>query len=814
MNRDRTQKAKNSGLSLPPMLEPLEQRRLLSATHYVVDSLLDIVSGADEVVTLREALEAANTNTAVTDDVQAGSATEADLISFDRAALQAEAGAGNSLVITLAGTELAITDDVTIQGPDGMLGIDAAGLSRVFRVDSGVTARLADLEITGGQTAGNGGGISNSGTLSLEGVKVGGNSAVAVGGGIYNRGDLTIGTGQVSGNESLSLGGGIYNSELAGARLSDLTLSGNTANYGGGLFINGYFGELSTVDLIRVAISGNSVQLEGGGIYNASNLRMVSTEVLGNRSGRHGAGIYFTGEFGGSVSAANTAIVGNFAHGVNSRGGGLYSTYLGQMALENSTIVANRATVEGGGIFNQNSSVLLENSIVTLNSAGSVDEIDGLVTTSASLIGTDAGFIRNPSDGGDGWGDDPATSGVDESANDDYGDLQLAPGSAAIDAGNSALLPADVLDVDSDTNTTEVLPLDLAGGVRVSGSAVDLGAYERPAAQVVGRHVFYNNSAGDGFDASPGASDDQAIDETIEALLPGQVGSGANVTATDLGLNGLMVDLSGIPDAAELSDADFLVHFATDAAAPVWVAQNPEVTLREGDGIGGSDRITLILPDGSLTGGWVRVTVPATARTTLAQQDVFYFGNLPGDFNSDMVVDDVDAGQILSHYRLTQVDIEDGDITADGQVGLADVRSLGETFGDSLSALTPPQEGLPTAPPMPETLRGTETTETTLAPQQEILATDLSLTAADAESPAVAESASDSTGRGGSSLWGSGVSLLDEASAWETLPAAPEAVEAPSAPAVMNWSDQGLEDASLTDLMAELDPSPALDLDA
>ena len=47
-------------------------------------------------------------------------------------------------------------------------------------------------------------------------------------------------------------------------------------------------------------------------------------------------------------------------------------------------------------------------------------------------------FMRSPGDGGDGWGDDPATPGVDEGANDDYGDLTLQAGSPCIDTGNNA----------------------------------------------------------------------------------------------------------------------------------------------------------------------------------------------------------------------------------------------------------------------------------------------------------------------------------------------------------------------------------------
>jgi len=49
-------------------------------------------------------------------------------------------------------------------------------------------------------------------------------------------------------------------------------------------------------------------------------------------------------------------------------------------------------------------------------------------------IDADPVFVRNPDDGGDGWGDQPGTGGG-QGENDDYGDLRLMPQSPCIDAG-------------------------------------------------------------------------------------------------------------------------------------------------------------------------------------------------------------------------------------------------------------------------------------------------------------------------------------------------------------------------------------------
>ena len=74
-------------------------------------------------------------------------------------------------------------------------------------------------------------------------------------------------------------------------------------------------------------------------------------------------------------------------------------------------------------------------------------------------------FVRNPSDGGDGWGDDPGTADVDEGVNDDYGDVRLRAGSPCIDAGDPGFVgqPGET---------------DLDGHARVLCERVDMGAYE------------------------------------------------------------------------------------------------------------------------------------------------------------------------------------------------------------------------------------------------------------------------------------------------------------------------------------------------
>jgi hypothetical protein len=54
-----------------------------------------------------------------------------------------------------------------------------------------------------------------------------------------------------------------------------------------------------------------------------------------------------------------------------------------------------------------------------------------------------------------------------------------------VDAGTNTLLPPDTFDLDGDGNTTEILPFDLGGRLRIFDwggdgiATVDMGAYER-----------------------------------------------------------------------------------------------------------------------------------------------------------------------------------------------------------------------------------------------------------------------------------------------------------------------------------------------
>jgi len=243
---------------------------------YAVNSLADLVA-PDGLITLREALEAANTNAAVY-DAPAGSATEADMIIIF-------AQDPPDSRITLEGSQLEILDDVEIYGPgpEGLT-IDADGRSRVFYVGENVEAALWGLTITGG--VGSGGGIYNyKATLDITRAVISHNVASGSGwggegGGIYNSaGNVTISDAVVSHNvvlgQSYSKGGGIYNS-YGVLNITNSTVSHNTVNYSGG----GVYDLRGTVTVVNSTICDNTASSGGGAIFDHSGTVTIVNSIV------------------------------------------------------------------------------------------------------------------------------------------------------------------------------------------------------------------------------------------------------------------------------------------------------------------------------------------------------------------------------------------------------------------------------------------------------------------------------------------------------------------------------------------------------
>ena len=359
---------------------------------------------------------------------------------------------------TLSGQTITLTNgqlyvdrnlDIDATALSGGITIDGYDSSRIFEFESFTTNVL--LKLTLSQGAGGLGGavlVNSDAVLTIAECILSNNSA-AFGGGIYTSGTLALTNSTLSGNSAQN-GGGIFSDDET-ATLINSILTDNTALNNGGAF----YCFLGSLSLENSTLSANDAYDDGGGIYNS----------------------------GGSLTLENSTLSANGA-GIN--GGGIYNSD-GPLALENSTLSANFAGGNGGGICNTSSSLTLENSTLSANIAGgSAGGIysSGALTLTNSIVALNNAVISDPNILGSFSGSGNLSSGDPLLAplGDYGGPTQTMPplsGSPALDGGvDTGSLPAS----------------DQRDFVRISGSAVDIGAVEIQHDMV----VLNNNDSGEG----------------------------------------------------------------------------------------------------------------------------------------------------------------------------------------------------------------------------------------------------------------------------------------------------------------------------
>jgi hypothetical protein len=178
--------------------------------------------------------------------------------------------------------------------------IDGGGLNTVVTIsNTSANVTLSKVTVRNG-VALHGGGIYNSGNLTIQTSIVTTNTAggaFATGGGVYNAGTLTVNRSTLSGNTAAYGGGGIEN--LSTVTVNNSTLTGNSAPFGGGVVNDG------TLSINNSTISGNSSLTggSGGGLYNlASHTLTINNSTLAGNSADSG---------GGAISNSGTAVLQN-----------------------------------------------------------------------------------------------------------------------------------------------------------------------------------------------------------------------------------------------------------------------------------------------------------------------------------------------------------------------------------------------------------------------------------------------------------------------------------------------------------------------
>ena len=309
----------------------------------VVTTAADVVAN-DGFLSLREAVQMADAG------------PEADLITFD-------AGLAGQ-TITLTGGELALTNDVGIDGDvngDNKADITISGnnLSRIFNVSgSGTDVQLDSLTLTNGHNTGNGGAIITGGgtTLAIADSTIQDSSSGVSqsGGGIYSGGTLTITGSTLSGNTAGGFGGGVYVVVLQSASFTNTTLYDNHATDDGGGIDTGSGAHLT---ILNSTITGNYAASDGGGVdlFNGATLTVTNSVIALNTAVATGTDISETGGASSTITAGHsffgTAVAVDTDNGGNINNGG--NPLLAALAdnggpVETRTILLGSALIDRG----------------------------------------------------------------------------------------------------------------------------------------------------------------------------------------------------------------------------------------------------------------------------------------------------------------------------------------------------------------------------------------------------------------------------------------------------------------------------------
>lgn len=413
-------------------VEPLESREVPAVI--TVTSLADVPPESQHSgVTLRDAVQAAETDTSVNGSV-AGSG--ADTIVFDPSLT-----AGGTATVTRNLGYFFLRSDVTIDGGSRVtINGNDGGL---FYVLPNVTATLTGLMITRGKSQ-YGGAVYNDGTLTLDRVNITNNVASYTlfarfstdtsgsGGGVFNNGTLTIADSTIANNSAARSGGGVSN---AGTLTIIRSTIANNSTTGG--------------DIVSVVTGTTRVSGNGGGLDNGGFATIIQSTIANN-----------------TVTDSQSSL---------STGGGVANRNI--LNIVQSTIVNNHASLDGGGVSNPGTLTLANTLVVGNNAPTSAESKGTFGDNGGNLVGVPTGFTLGQVVRVDG-------GGVPLLANNGglTQTIALAANSPTVDAG---------LDANARGFTT-----DQRGFTRIALAHVDVGAVESlavpylvPLAVAVGTEV-------------------------------------------------------------------------------------------------------------------------------------------------------------------------------------------------------------------------------------------------------------------------------------------------------------------------------------
>jgi hypothetical protein len=287
----------------------------------------------------------------------------------------ASAAPGDTIEMHVSGTivlttgTLTIRKNLTIVGPGAAsLTILGNGTSRLFLIDT-ATVSISGVTISNG-VADYGGGIHNTGRLTLTDCVLSSNTATWFGGAIFNTGMLTLVRCTATNNYGEYRAGAIYSEAGSTLTIDHSTLSDNAASVGGA--IDNHDGTLS---IVASTFSGNFANGVHGGAGGAihhgglgGSLTIVGSTFASNVAAWEGGAVYAGS---GTVTVDNSTIANNTSpcdFGGCSGGGGLYA-HSATLSITSSTLSNNTSRL-GGNMTSLYTLTTVRNSIIAGGASG------------------------------------------------------------------------------------------------------------------------------------------------------------------------------------------------------------------------------------------------------------------------------------------------------------------------------------------------------------------------------------------------------------------------------------------------------------
>ncbi len=252
----------------------------------------------------------------------------------------------------------------------------------------------------------------------------------------------------------------IWNVFTAGAELNNTAvLDGFTVAKGSFSSGAGLRNIYASPTLRNVVIRNNAATASGAGIYNENSSPLLTNVVISSND------------------------ITNTGTGVTISGAGIYNSNTSNPVITNATITRNTlfatlGTMKGAGIYNNNSSPRIYNSIIWNNQKMTNPAIEG---ADIEKEGTGTITLKNSMTQRYVTGN-PADSNKTDAplfVNENTGNYTLTGVSPAINAGSNSYY--------SGLSTSK----DLSGNPRLSGTAIDMGAYEFPIALTPDNGIIY-----------------------------------------------------------------------------------------------------------------------------------------------------------------------------------------------------------------------------------------------------------------------------------------------------------------------------------